>query len=134
MFVLENTGGYLSNSDDKLPDQTLETLVRSFFKESSGYGFSQLDYVRFVNMLLDLSMEPVASEAESVNESQSIETSDNEAHILNLPIESKRIRIRKFDPDTEKFCSADRFPYTILPKLFSVPVTTIIGGLTRPVS
>ena len=91
----------MKSAGDKLPDQTLETLVRSFFKESSMYGFSQIDYVRFVNMLLDLSMEPVASEAESVSKSRSKEISDDEVRILDLPIESKRIRIRKFDPDTD---------------------------------
>ena len=91
----------MKNSGDKLSDQTLETMVRSFFSESSKYGFSQLDYVRFVNMLLDLSMEQVTSESKSASESQSIETSDDEVQILDFPIESKRIRIRKFDPDTD---------------------------------
>lgn len=91
----------MSNAGDKLSDQTLEMVVRSFFNESSMYGFSQLDYVRFVNMLLDLSMASITSENNSVNESQSIDNSDDGIPILDLPIESKRIRVRKFDPDTD---------------------------------
>lgn len=40
----------------RIPDLTIETFSRNFFKESAEYGFTQLDYVKFVNHLLDLSM------------------------------------------------------------------------------
>jgi len=42
---------------ETIPQVTLETVARSFFKETVNYGFQQLDYVRFVNLLLDLSLE-----------------------------------------------------------------------------
>jgi hypothetical protein len=40
----------------QLPTDTLELLARTFFKDAGSYGFTQLDYVRFVNALLDLSI------------------------------------------------------------------------------
>ena len=44
-------------ANDSIPDLTLKTLARNFFKESQGYGFTQVDYVKFVNVLLDMSMQ-----------------------------------------------------------------------------
>jgi RimJ/RimL family protein N-acetyltransferase len=65
------------------------------------YGFTQIDYVRFVNMLLDLSME--SSERESnIQDEEARAGLDYEdesgQHFNQLPIEGKRIRIRKLDP------------------------------------
>ena len=39
-----------------IPDKTLEAIARSFFKETVAYGFRQVDYLRFVNLILDISM------------------------------------------------------------------------------
>jgi len=91
----------LKSANNSLPDRTLETLARSFYKESSMYGFTQIDYVRFVNLLLDLSMESSASESKVPDEERRIgfdydDTSSD--HFKGLPIEGKRIRIRKLDP------------------------------------
>lgn len=91
----------MKSANNSLPDRTLETIVRSFYKESSMYGFTQIDYVRFVNLLLDLSMESSASESKVPDEERRIgfdyeDTSSD--HFKDLPIEGKRIRIRKLDP------------------------------------
>jgi len=87
-----------------MPDQTLETLVRSFYKESSMYGFTQIDYVRFVNMLLDLSMEASASESKiqdkEPNEGLNYDDLSGDK-FTELPIEGERVRIRKLDPVTD---------------------------------
>jgi len=94
----------LNNDKAGLPDQTLETLVRNFFRESTNYGFKQLDYVRFVNLLLDLSMEP---HGEDLDDSSDDEQSavplyaKNDDNFMSLPIESDRIRIRKLDPSVD---------------------------------
>jgi RimJ/RimL family protein N-acetyltransferase len=45
-----------AREEEGIPDKTLEAFARSFFKEASAYGFQQLDYLRFVNQLLDISM------------------------------------------------------------------------------
>lgn len=43
------------NTQKSIPQATLEVVTRSFFKETAKYGFNHLDYLRFVNLLLDLS-------------------------------------------------------------------------------
>ncbi|MDZ7722114.1 MAG: hypothetical protein U5R06_04615 [candidate division KSB1 bacterium] len=40
-----------------IPGRTLEILVRGFYKESEKYGFKKVDYIRFVNQLLDIAMQ-----------------------------------------------------------------------------
>jgi len=93
--------GKLKSANNSVPDRTLETLVRSFYKESSMYGFTQIDYLRFVNMLLDLSMESSASESETQDGERRIDFGYVDAtneHLKALPIEGKRVRIRKLDP------------------------------------
>ena len=47
----------MESTGHEIPEVTIETLSRSFYKEASRYGFGQIDYVRFVNCLLDLSMQ-----------------------------------------------------------------------------
>jgi len=93
----------LNNGDGKLPDETLESLVRGFFKESSMYGFSQIDYVRFVNMLLDLSMDPNSAEpAQSKNSDGEIDSDASpDERLTQLPIEGEGIRIRKFSAEKD---------------------------------
>ncbi len=40
-----------------LPSQTLEAVAKSFYKQAQEYGFTREDYVRFVNILLDLGLD-----------------------------------------------------------------------------
>jgi RimJ/RimL family protein N-acetyltransferase len=40
----------------KLPEATIETLARSFFREADTYGFQEADYLRFVSHVLDMSI------------------------------------------------------------------------------
>jgi len=45
------------NPNEKgLPTQTLEVVAKSFYKQSLEYGFRKEDYLRFVNILLDLGL------------------------------------------------------------------------------
>lgn len=93
----------MKNGNSSLPDATLESLVRGFFKESSLYGFSQIDYVRFVNMLLDLSMESdLTKSAQCKNLDGEIyyDASSNEC-LKQLPIKGERVRIHKFDAEKD---------------------------------
>ena len=43
-------------NNNPIPSQTLEALARNFYREGQNYGFDQVDFVRFVNRLLDISM------------------------------------------------------------------------------
>ena len=67
----------MKNEMNEIPKTTLETLARNFFKEASAYGFKQVDYVRFVNYILDKAMgmgkyelSPVVAELKINNELQ----------------------------------------------------------------
>jgi len=68
------------------------------------YGFTQIDYVRFVNMLLDLSMESSASETKlqdkDLRDGFDFDSTADE-QFKSLPIEGERIRIRKLDPEAD---------------------------------
>ena len=90
----------MNNTTSGLPDQTLETLVRSFFQESTKYGFSQTDYVRFVNKLLDLSMEAAASNKNGWEDPGQGDSAADDS-LQALPIESERVRIRHLDPERD---------------------------------
>jgi len=46
-----------SNSGEPLPSQTLEAVAKTIYRQAQEYGFSRNDYIRFVNILLDLGME-----------------------------------------------------------------------------
>lgn len=85
-----------------IPDLTIETLSRSFYKESANYGFTQMDYVRFVNRLLDLSMhdgDAHASEADA-SPSDVSTTAVGDASAATLPLRGPRIIVREFaNPD-----------------------------------
>lgn len=42
--------------DKQLPGQTLEVVAKSFYKQALEYGFKREDFLRFVNILLDLGL------------------------------------------------------------------------------
>lgn len=47
----------VDNSFYTIPDKTLQTLAKSFFRDTVHYGFQKLDYLRFVNQLLEMLMD-----------------------------------------------------------------------------
>jgi RimJ/RimL family protein N-acetyltransferase len=80
----------------RVPDLTIETLARGFFREAERYGFDQTDYLRFVNRLLDLSMGVDGSvrqpEDPWVPDQPGVRTVPR-----SLPIEGDALRIRAFE-------------------------------------
>ncbi|MDZ7263666.1 MAG: GNAT family N-acetyltransferase [candidate division KSB1 bacterium] len=87
----------MKNSSDSIPNATIETLARTFYKETIRYGFRQVDYLRFVNYLLDMSLKngvesfeldkPIASYVEEKND---------------LPLEGDQVIVRAFVEDTDR--------------------------------
>jgi RimJ/RimL family protein N-acetyltransferase len=47
-----------TSSTEPLPHQTLEALAKTIFRQAQQYGFSKQDWVRLVNILLDMGMAP----------------------------------------------------------------------------
>lgn len=78
----------------KIPDTTIRTLARSFFKEASKYGFMQADYVRFVNTLLDQAMARGSSEPVDPVVTSGRIPADGPSE---LPIRGEHVVIRAFD-------------------------------------
>jgi len=82
----------MNMTTDAIPNATIEAVARSLFRETAHYGFKQVDYLRFVNILLDLSMK---------NGYQNLEQSHTRIAYYptehsSLPLIGDRVRIRKF--------------------------------------
>ena len=89
----------MSKSEPSVPDNTLETLARNFCREAKSYGFSQIDYLRYVNHLLEYSSE------EGDKDEEEPSAIDLSAGPVTLPAKGERVTLRAFDPerDTEVF-------------------------------
>ena len=88
-----------SKTEPSVPDNTLETLARNFCREAKSYGFTQIDYLRYVNHLLAHSAEDGEADEDETT------TIDLSAGPVTLPATGERVTLRAFDPerDTEIF-------------------------------
>jgi len=85
-----------------IPDLTLETLSRNFFKEAASYGFSQVDYVRFVNLLLDQAMNHKSDPVEQGGHPEvAPDLGNNAIDSEDLPLRGARLMIRQFDAKSD---------------------------------
>jgi RimJ/RimL family protein N-acetyltransferase len=88
----------METKKEEIPQATIEMLARSFFRESSSYGFNQLDYLRFVNLLLDYAMKnqkKTKARQEPKNESKGSKP-------ISLPLKGDRIIIRDLDASADR--------------------------------
>ena len=84
----------------KIPDTTIETLTRNFFKESLSYGFQYEDYLKYVNVLLEYAIDIKKSKADNKTfRNDRIEIANVEK--LRLPVELERILIRNANRKTD---------------------------------
>jgi len=84
----------------KIPDTTIETLTRNFFKESQSYGFQYEDYLKYVNVLLEYAIDTKKSKTDNKtfgNDRIEIASVEN----LKLPVELERILIRNAKRKTD---------------------------------
>jgi RimJ/RimL family protein N-acetyltransferase len=86
----------MADSDPVVPLDTLETIARSFYKAAVGYGFHQVDYLRFVNLILDLSMK--SGEA-PLPPPPAVTPGENAG---SLPTQSGDIAVRGFDGTNDR--------------------------------
>lgn len=91
----------MNESGKGLPEQTIETLARNIFKETTNYGFGQVDYIRFVNTFLDISMKySRTTKQNSQQKNEKKRTSDSyfqELSPIQLPFTGEKIKIRTFE-------------------------------------
>ena len=74
-----------SSAAERIPDATLHTLAKSFFVKGRTYGFRFADYVRFVNVLLDVAMEAERNPAPA-------------PHVSGLPLHGAQVTLRVMAP------------------------------------
>jgi RimJ/RimL family protein N-acetyltransferase len=80
----------------KIPDATVGTLARSIYKESTTYGFQQVDIIRLINELMDLCTGSGSSVEGSIDDDQLLGSYDPDQY-TSLPLVGDRIIIRAFD-------------------------------------
>jgi len=83
---------------DNIPEVTIEAIARNLFKEAQRYGFHQMDYLRLVNYLLDLSGRTAERERQP-------DTETNLPHRImspQMPLNGNGIRIREFDAGRDR--------------------------------
>jgi len=97
----------MEDSDQRIPETTLEALARNFFKETSAYGFKQVDYVRFVNYILDRAMG--RQDGVGIKEKKPpAELKKTKKGVIKssqppqLPLIGKNVRIRAFHREQDK--------------------------------
>jgi RimJ/RimL family protein N-acetyltransferase len=89
-----------------IPDLAIETLARGFCREAQGYGFGQIEFVKFVNAVLDKAM---ADASAAQTEAQPVALPPVSAvDAGTLPLEGERVVIRTFDPATD-FATLERW-------------------------
>jgi RimJ/RimL family protein N-acetyltransferase len=82
----------MSVSNNTIPSATIEALARGLFRETVRYGFKQVDYLRFVNVLLDMSMKN-GYQAEIP---QNIALNYDPQKKMGLPLIGAAIQVREF--------------------------------------
>lgn len=88
----------MSIPTQSIPNVTIEAIARSLYKETIRYGFKQVDYLRFVNILLDMSMK----NNNYVGDVEEKTVVYNRNKKLALPLVGERIKIRDFVENTDR--------------------------------
>lgn len=86
------------STNSSIPIATIEAIARSLFKETAQYGFRQVDYLRFVNVLLDMSMKNGIHPEKMNPENIIYDPQDN----ATLPLIGERVKVREFVIEKDK--------------------------------
>jgi RimJ/RimL family protein N-acetyltransferase len=93
-----------------IPDLTIEALARGFCREAATYGFTQIDYVKFVNVVLDMSMRANAGAEETgaSPEAKAKAADESTFKAAAFPLQGPNLVIREFDA-TQDLALFDRW-------------------------
>jgi len=83
---------------DSIPRETIGAFAKTICAEARKYGFGQIDVVRLINAMMDLSAEDAFQRPESIPVA---DMDWQEAHVDRFPLRSKRLRIRRADPERD---------------------------------
>jgi len=78
--------------NDLLPPQTLEAVAKTIYRQAQEYGFGKQDWVRLVNLLLDLGLQ--RSNVYTPPPSQNLE----ETAKREIPVQQGTLAVRLYDP------------------------------------
>ncbi len=83
---------------ESIPLETLRAFARTIHAEARNYGFQQIDFVRLINEMLDLTADepPQTSSGESPSE-----LAPGTWRVDRFPLESERLEIRKANAETD---------------------------------
>ena len=94
----------------EIPRNTIETLARSIHREAADYGFGQVDFIRLVNELMDLSANP-RGESEIPEPSTDREGQRTiDVDVSQLPIRGPSVTIRDYREATDRACLESWLP------------------------
>lgn len=80
----------------KVPDETILAFSRTISQEAHRYGFGQIDFVRLINALMDVTSSNAPAARPSAGRSTPV---DNQSlQVDEFPLASARVRIRRADP------------------------------------
>ena len=95
----------MSENSSRIPDLTLETLSRTFYTEATKYGFTHVDYVRYVNLLLDMAMQgrPGNTDAGGADTGSMVDSGQHATidGAVELPLRGDSVVVRQFDPEED---------------------------------
>ena len=118
------------STNSSIPNATIEAIARSLFKETAQYGFRQVDYLRFVNVLLDMSMKNGIN-PEKMNSENVIY---DPKKMVTLPLVGERVKVREFviekdKPHYDKWVADKDGRHFLISRITAK--TTEIGGLIK---
>ena len=85
------------NIHNAIPQHTVDILAKGLYQEALLYGFGQNDILRFVNSLLQVSMQEVASPTSASLEAEEL----SQLHAASLPLITPELSIRSFCRETD---------------------------------
>ena len=99
----------MTDESNNIPKATLEALARNLFKEADAYGFKQVDYVRFVNYILDCAMQKQGSSSVPLpnqkTSDQNLIHQNTTKKPIQLPLTGQRVTIRKSTEEDREMIS-----------------------------
>jgi len=115
----------MADSEVRIPSETLEAIARSLFKSTAEYGFRQIDYLRFVNLILDMSMKNGVTDAPVAPRTKAV--ADRSRTATSLPLQGESLQIRGYgalsDRDLfEKWMADERGRLFLLSRTTSKPL------------
>lgn len=82
-----------------IPDETILAFAKTICAEAQKYGFRQLDFVRLMNAMMDVSAD---GKFDTVQQPDTEEWSSGTVRAIEFPLQSQRLKIQRADPVADK--------------------------------